>query len=85
MKRPKVPFKLTFWFLSDKALSDVFAVLFVPKLVSNDPDTLSVEAFLRIILITAVAAPEPYKVEEAPFNISIDSIWFVANKRKSNS
>jgi len=63
LKSPKVPLMFTFWFRSYKPLSDAAAVLFVPTLVSNEPEIVSFDAFFKIILITAVAAPEPYKVE----------------------
>ena len=38
-----------------------------------------------MILITPVAAPEPYKVDAAPFKTSILSIWFISIWRKSKS
>jgi len=36
-------------------------------------EILFFEASFNLMLITAVAAPEPYNVLEAPFKISIDS------------
>ena len=38
-----------------------------------------------MILITPVAAPVPYNVEEAPFKTSILSIWLISNCLRSKS